>query len=143
MMAYPGYHGLGDWEPIRVILEGEMDQDPASNNEFLAVDSSSLWIVSKELQTGKIFSDYFGKNEKQKFVAKIQKKGTGAPQREPIVDSETHKNMLSYYHKKQEEMKVLENDNEDQYMNSAWANNKNLKASLHGQGEIKWKGGRM
>ena len=51
--------------------------------------------------------------------------------------------MLSYYHKKQEEMKVLENDNEDQYMNSAWANNKNLKASLHGQGEIKWKGGRM
>jgi len=51
--------------------------------------------------------------------------------------------MLSYYHKKQEEMKQLENDNEDQYMNSAWADNKNLKAQLHGQGDIKWKGGRM
>ena len=21
MMAYPGYYGLGEWEPIRVILE--------------------------------------------------------------------------------------------------------------------------
>ena len=25
MMAYPGYHGLGDWEPIRVLLEDEDD----------------------------------------------------------------------------------------------------------------------
>jgi len=23
MMAYPGYHGLGVWEPIRVILENQ------------------------------------------------------------------------------------------------------------------------
>ena len=23
MIAYPGYHGLGEWEPIRVILEEE------------------------------------------------------------------------------------------------------------------------
>ena len=25
MMAYPGYHGLGEWEPIRVLLENEED----------------------------------------------------------------------------------------------------------------------
>ena len=61
--------------------------------------------MSKELQSGKAFSDYFGKNEKQKFVVKLQKKGAGAPQREPVVDGETHKAMLGYYHKKQEEMK--------------------------------------
>ena len=127
IMAYPGYHGLGEWEPIRVLLENEEDQTPQPNNEFLAEDSTTLWIVSKELQAGKIFSDYFGKNEKQKFVAKLQKKGAGASQREPTIDGETHKSMLSYYHKKQEEQKALENDNEDVYMNSAWANNKNLK----------------
>ena len=74
------------------------------NNEFLAEDSTSLWIVSKELQAGKIFSDYFGKNEKQKFIAKLQKKGAGAPQREPTIDGETHKSMLSYYHKKQDKL---------------------------------------
>jgi len=48
--------------------------------------------------------------------------------------------MLSYYHKKQEEMKELENDNEDAYMNSVWADNRNLKASLHGTGAIRWQG---
>ena len=71
MMAYPGYHGLGVWEPIRVLMENEEDQTPAPNNEFLAEDATSVWIVSKELQSGKLFSDYFGKNEKQKFVVKL------------------------------------------------------------------------
>ena len=28
MMAYPGYHGLGVWEPIRVLMENEEDQTP-------------------------------------------------------------------------------------------------------------------
>ena len=52
--------------------------------------------------------------------------------------------MLAFYHKKTEEAKKLdEMDDGDQYMNSAWADNKNLKAQLHGQGDIKWKGGRM
>ena len=25
MMAYPGYHGLGTWEPVRAILERDED----------------------------------------------------------------------------------------------------------------------
>ena len=101
MMAYPGYHGLGEWEPIRVILENQEEFDDKMNlSEDLDSKNCSLWIVSKELMSGKVFSDYFGKNEKQKFVAKLQKKGSGAPQREPVVDAQTHKAMLSYYHKK-------------------------------------------
>jgi len=27
MMAYPAFHGLGDWEPIVVILENGEDED--------------------------------------------------------------------------------------------------------------------
>ena len=50
--------------------------------------------------------------------------------------------MLSYYHKKQEEQKKMEEDNEDAYMNSPWANPKNLKNSLHGGGDVKWRVGR-
>lgn len=58
------------------------------------------------------------------MVIKAQKKGTGAPQREPMIDQETHKKMLSYYHKKTEEAKKLEeNDEGDHHMNSAWASN--------------------
>lgn len=143
MMAYPGYHGLGDWEPIRVILENqeEFDAKLHSMADDLALDTTSLWICSKELQPQKVFSDYFGKNEKTKMVAKLQKKGQGAPTREAPLDDATHKQMMAFYHKKQEEQKKLAEENEDNYLNSAWADNKNMKAQLHGQGEIKWRGG--
>lgn len=40
--------------------------------------------------------------------------------------------MLSFYHKKQEEAKKLDEDTNDTYMNSPWANPKNLKEQLHG-----------
>lgn len=136
MMAYPGYHGLGVWEPIRVLLEEEDD-----HADVLDPTKVSLWIVSKELQAGKIFSDYFGKNEKSKFIVKLQPRGSGAPAREPVVDGDTHKAMLSYYHKKQEEQKGLEEDNEDAFMNSAWADNKSMKAQMHGTGQVRWRGG--
>lgn len=75
MMAYPGYHGLGAWEPAKCILENEDD----GTEETLDASTTALWVVSKELQAPKLFSDYFGKNEKSKFVVKLQKKGAGAP----------------------------------------------------------------
>ena len=49
--------------------------------------------------------------------------------------------MLSFYHQKQEEQKKLEEDNEDNHLNSGWADNRNLKSQLHGTGPIKWRGG--
>jgi cilia- and flagella-associated protein 298 len=59
-----------------------------------------------------------------------------------MVDPDTHKAMLSFYHKKEKEMKELENADEgDHHMNSQWANSGNLKAQLHGSTDIKWKFG--
>ena len=140
MMAYPGYHGLGEWEPIKLLLE---DRSNWSNNtemsDFLDIEKSTLWAVNKEMAPNKKFSDYFGKNEKTKVVCKIQTKGSGAPVREPTVDPETHKQMLSYYHKKQEEMKQLNEDNEDNFLNSQWADNKAMKAQMHGTTNIKFR----
>ena len=46
------------------------------------------------------------RHEKTKAVVKLQKKGSGAPSREPIVDPETQKAMLAWHYKKQEEQKV-------------------------------------
>ena len=37
---------------------------------------------------------------------------------------------MSKYHKKQEELKKIESNNEDDYANSAWANPNNLKSYL-------------
>ena len=35
-----------------------------------------------------------------KVVAKLQKKGSGAPQREPVVSEDEQKAMVAFYHKK-------------------------------------------
>ena len=87
MMAYPAYHGLGDWEPIKVLLENREDFDDKTDlTDDLSVDNTTLWICGKELQRGKLFSDLFGKNEKSKYIVKLQKKGQGAPVREPLID---------------------------------------------------------
>mmetsp|Transcript_17069 Transcript_17069/g.12136 ORF Transcript_17069/g.12136 Transcript_17069/m.12136 type:complete len:111 (+) Transcript_17069:482-814(+) len=93
MMAYPGYHGLGEWEPIRVLLEDQEEWDEATESVdgYLSPDKVNLWICSKELVPGKVFSDYFGKNEKSKFVCKLASKGTGVPSKEPLVDANTQK----------------------------------------------------
>ena len=88
---------------------------------------------------GKKLEDYLGKNEKTKIIVKITKSGGGAPVREPLIDPETHKQMLSYYFKKQEEGKKLEEDVCDEYLESPWANPKGLKNELHGVADVKWK----
>lgn len=50
MMAYPAYHGLGEWEPIRVILEnGEDFDDKTDLTDDLNPENSTIWIVGKEL----------------------------------------------------------------------------------------------
>ena len=72
----------------------------------------------KSMKRHKYICDYVGKNEKTKVTCKFSSKGSGAPVREPMVDAETQKKMMSIYFKKQEEMKKLENDSEDAYMNS-------------------------
>ena len=111
MMAYPAFHGLGEWEPIWLILENNESFDEKANlSDDLDVANTILWIVNKEMQAGagKTLSSYFGSNEKSKMVVKITKKGGGAPVREPLIDEETHKKMLAHYHKKNEEAKKME-----------------------------------
>ena len=101
MMAYPGFHGLGDWEPIWVILENKEEfDDKMDHTDDLDAAAVTLWAVNKELQRGKTFADHFGPNEKTKMVIKATQKGGGAPQREPLIDGDTHKKMLAYYHAK-------------------------------------------
>ena len=55
---------------------------------MLDPEVASVWWASKELARDKLLSDFVGKNEKTKIVCKLQKKGAGAPQREPVVSKE-------------------------------------------------------
>ena len=88
---------------------------------------------------GKKLCDFIGKNEKTTIIVKINKSGAGAPAREPVIDNDTQIKMLSFYSKKQEQVKKLEEDNDDAYLESAWANPKSLKKELHGVPDVKWK----
>ena len=111
MMSYPAYYGLGDWEPIKLILENkEFTESRIDLSEELHADQSTIWICGKELDKSKFLKDYFGSNEKSKYIVKIQKRGQGMPLREPVIDAETHKSMLKYYHKKSEEQKYLDEE---------------------------------
>ena len=76
------------------------------------------------------------------MVAKLQKKGAGAPAREPVVSEDEQKAMIAFYHKKEQEMQKMSLEDEDSYMNSAWANPKALKNSFTGIGDVSWKAGR-
>ena len=115
MIGYPGYHNLEQFEPAVEVLEGKFEFSGRTNDsiEFFNPTETSIWWAGKEFLPGKLLSDYCGKNEKTKIVhsvviqiVKMQKAGSGAPVREPAIDEETHKKMLAFYHKKQEEQKV-------------------------------------
>ena len=42
--------------------------------------------------------------------------------------------MMAYYYRKQEELKKLEENDEDDYINSSWADPKSLKRAFTGVG---------
>ena len=140
MIAYP--MGLPDYDAVRQILEEREAVDGAAGLEELEIEKASLWCFNKELQREKLLSDYVGKNDKSKVVAKLQKKGAGAPAREPVVSAEEQKAMIAFYHKKEQEMQKMSLEDEDSYMNSAWANPKALKNAFSGVGDVSFKAGR-
>lgn len=138
MIVYP--MGLPPYDTVRQILdEKEEIGGTAAGMEVLDPENTVVWWASKELLPGKLLSDFVGKNEKTKIVCKLQKKGAGAPQREPVISKQEQQAMISHYHKKQQEAKVLEANNEDDYANSAWANPKSLKNSFTGIGDVSWR----
>jgi hypothetical protein len=140
MIVYP--MGLPDYDHVRMILEERETLEGSAAMEQLDPERTSLWCFSKELQPEKLLSDYVGKNDKSKVVAKLQKKGAHAPAREPVVSEDEQKAMIAFYHKKQAEQEKMALEDEDAYMNSAWANPKALKQAFTGVGSVSWKAGR-
>merc|ERR1719231_403678 len=116
MIVYP--IGLPDYDDVRQILEEREALEGSAALEYLEDDKVSLWCFNKELQREKLLSDYVGKNDKTKVVAKLQKKGAGAPAREPVVSEDEQKAMMAFYHKKEQEMSRMALEDEDAYQHS-------------------------
>nr|CEL67885.1 TPA: Uncharacterized protein C21orf59 [Neospora caninum Liverpool] len=141
MIAYPAFQDLPEWDPARILLEEEDQQNDTSIvTETLDKKKTSLWWAGKELQSDRELRHYIGRNEKTKIIARLHSKSDGPPIREPRLDAETHKAMLAYCHKKRREEQELEEDEDDSYLDSEWANPRGLKNALIGGGrEIRWK----
>jgi len=143
MIAYPAYHRLPAYDPTRMELEDKEELDGVTDLEaVLDYTQTNLWWAGKEVQNTKVLEEYIGRNEKTKIVGKLCPRSSGAPAREPRIDENTHKAMLSHYYKKQEENKKLQADEDDSHLDSEWADPKALKGALVGGGRpISWRAG--
>lgn len=137
MIVYP--MGLPPHDPIRMELEDKEDlSGTQASLQVIAEDECQLWWAAKEMQRGKKLQDYIGRNEKTKLVVKIQKKGQGAPAREPVITDDQQKQMMMHYYRKQEELKKLEEADDDSYLDSEWSDRQALKRQFQGLTNIKW-----
>jgi hypothetical protein len=144
MIAYPAYHRLPVYDPVRLELEDKEELDGHSElQDVLDPYQTNLWWAGKELRLDQTLEQYVGRNEKTKIVTKLAPKSSGAPVREPRVDEATHKAMMAHYYKKQEDSKKLQEDDDDSYLDSQWANPKAMKSALIGGGRpIQWRPGK-
>nr|XP_020495528.1 cilia- and flagella-associated protein 298 [Labrus bergylta]XP_020495529.1 cilia- and flagella-associated protein 298 [Labrus bergylta] len=137
MIVYP--MGLPPHDPIRMEFENQEDlTGTQASLQVITEDECQLWWAAKEIQRGKKLQDYIGKNEKTKLVVKIQKNGQGAPGREPLVNDEQHKQMMMHFYRRQEELKKLEEADDDTHMDSEWSDRQALKKQFQGLTNIKW-----
>mmetsp|Transcript_13861 Transcript_13861/g.35680 ORF Transcript_13861/g.35680 Transcript_13861/m.35680 type:complete len:155 (+) Transcript_13861:546-1010(+) len=135
MIVYP--MGLPPYDEVTHILNGTENLDGREEGKAVIPDGAGqIWWANKELIRDKKLADYIGKNEKTTIIAKLQKRGYGAPVREPAVDEKTQKEMMAFAYKKQEEWKKLEEADEDSYMNAGWADTNALKNRLQGTGNV-------
>ncbi|XP_063238499.1 cilia- and flagella-associated protein 298-A [Bacillus rossius redtenbacheri] len=138
MIMYP--MGLPPHETIRLELENSEDlTGTQASLEVLDAALAQLWFSGRELQRGKLIGDYVGRNEKTKVVVKLQSRGQGPPAREPLLCEEEQKQLMLHAYRRQEQLKKLDQDNDDSYLDSAWADSSSLKKSFQGLSNISWR----
>ncbi|XP_075710650.1 cilia- and flagella-associated protein 298 [Rhinoderma darwinii] len=138
MIVYP--MGLPPHDPVRMEFENNEDLSGTQAGQMVIEEpNAQLWWAGKELQRRQKLVDYVGKNEKTKIIVKIQKRGQGAPAREPVISEEEQKKMMMYYHRRQQDLKKLEEDEDISYLNADWADSSSLKRQFQGVKDIKWR----
>ncbi|KAL3664096.1 hypothetical protein V7S43_010981 [Phytophthora oleae] len=139
VMAFP--MGLPTHDPVKLMLDaGSAEEALADSSAVLEVvpeDTAELWWAGKQFFRDQHVRDLAGKNEKSTLIVKLQKKGGGAPSREPGVSEDERKAMMAFYFKKQQELQQAAEDDAEDYMTSSWADPKALKNSLRGTNNIR------
>ena len=129
--------GLPNLETLRTALEEPMEK---LNLQGYVADerNATLYAFNKEFLRGQLVSDRLGgTNEKTKVICKLTLKDAGPPPREAIVSEAERNAMAAFYFKRQEELKRLADADEDDYLNSEWADPKGMKRNLQGLKDVK------
>ncbi|XP_055911852.1 cilia- and flagella-associated protein 298-like isoform X2 [Eupeodes corollae] len=113
-----------------------------ASKEVIEPCKAQLWFAGHQLMPGKKLSDSLGTNDKTKVVVKLVKLGEGPPGREAIITEDVRKRMMADAYRRQEELKKLEQDDDDQYFNSPWADSGSLKRQVHGLENLKFRFGK-
>ncbi|KAK8379634.1 hypothetical protein O3P69_019537 [Scylla paramamosain] len=137
-MAYPA--GLPPHDPVREERESrERLEGTQAGKMVLESAMTQLWFAGKELQCDKRLRDYLGNNEKTKVIVKVQRRGVGAPAREPQLTPDQQKALMVQQFKRREELQKLEEAEDDSYLDSSWADSRQLHRSFQGLCNITWK----
>ncbi|XP_072946480.1 cilia- and flagella-associated protein 298-A [Epargyreus clarus] len=132
--------GLPPHDPVRMELDNVEDlTGTQAANEVIDPSRACLWACGKKLINSNKLSDHLGRNDKSKVTVKLCSSSEGAPGREPIMTEEERKQLMLQAYRKQEEWKKLEQDDDDNYLNSKWADGQNMKRQFHGLNNISWK----
>lgn len=130
-------------DPIRMEFSNTEDLDgQQASLEIVEPAKGQLWFAGHHMLPEKRFGDYVGGNEKCKVVVKLVKSGEGAPGREPVMSEEARRQIMMHEYRRQEELKKLELNDDDQYLNSAWADGRSLKRQMHGLDNVSFRSGR-
>ena len=131
--AYPT--GLPEWEATGLALDEPLEKLnlPGSVTE----SNAALYAFNKEFVRGQLISDRLGTNEKTKVICKLTRKEAGPPPREAIVSEAERSAMEAFYFKRQEELKKLADADDDDYLNSEWADPSGMKKNLQGLNHIR------
>lgn len=109
--------------------------------EIIEPVKAVLWFAGHEMLGDKLLMDYVGRNDKCKVIVKLAKMGEGAPGREAVLSEEARKQLMLQQYRRQEELKQLDEDDDDQYLNANWADNTNFKNQVHGVQNVKFRYG--
>ncbi|XP_025156523.1 UPF0769 protein C21orf59 homolog [Harpegnathos saltator] len=104
-IVYP--MGLPPHDVIRQEFENTEDlSGTQASLEVIDEQLAQLWFSGKELTPGKKMKDFLGNNEKTKIIAKLQKRGSGRPAREPLMSEDERKQLMLHAYRRQEQLKV-------------------------------------
>ncbi|XP_077261753.1 cilia- and flagella-associated protein 298 isoform X3 [Temnothorax americanus] len=137
-IVYP--MGLPPHDVIRKEFENTEDlTGTQASLEVIDVQLAQLWFSGKELLPGKKMKDFVGNNEKTKVIVKLQKRGSGKPAREPLMSEDERKQLMLHAYRRQEQLQKLEQDDDDEYLDSPWADGSSLKRHFQGLNNISWR----